>query len=236
MGSIEDFVKLSSGSGDGMGSGMGSGSGSDDGSGGGMGSDSRSGSGWGLGTGVGMGDGDGEGEGEGTGLGEGSGWSWGSSRDILNILGCPVYIIDRIPTLLYSVHGSLARGAILHDDLTLSPCFVYRQDNAFAHGRTPREAREEAMEKVFDNMSEDERIHAFVKEHKKAEAYSNLDFFEWHHRLTGSCRLGREAFAREHGIDVENGSMTTEEFIRLTENAYGGRIIRKLKPLYGMKD
>ena len=47
--------------------------------------------------------------------------------------------------------------------------------------------------------------------------------------------MGRWQFARDHGIDVERGSMTPEDFIRLTENAYGGSTIRKLKPLYGME-
>ena len=46
--------------------------------------------------------------------------------------------------------------------------------------------------------------------------------------------MGRRQFARDHEIDVEHGSMTPEDFIRLTESAYGGSTIRKLKPLYGM--
>ena len=81
-------------------------------------------------------------------------------------------------------------------------------------------------------MPEEERIDAFVKAHEPGKLYPNTDFFVWHHRLTGSCEMGRRQFARDHGIDVENGSMTPEDFIALTENAYGGATIRKLKPFY----
>lgn len=57
----------------------------------------------------------------------------------------------------------------------------------------------------------------------------NTDLYEWHHRLTGSCELGRRQFAKDKGIDIEHGSMTVTEFIELTENAYGGEVIRHLK-------
>lgn len=46
-----------------------------------------------------------------------------------------------------------------------------------------------------------------------------------------SCLMGREQFAREHEVDLE-ASMTVREFIKLTENAYGGSTIRKLKKFY----
>lgn len=55
------------------------------------------------------------------------------------------------------------------------------------------------------------------------------DLFRWHHTLTGSCETGRRDFCRSRGIDVDNDSFTLDEFIELTENAYGGGIIKKLK-------
>lgn len=47
-------------------------------------------------------------------------------------------------------------------------------------------------------------------------------------RLTGSCLMGRNAFAKDNGIDVANDTMTVADFISYTRNAYGGDIIRKL--------
>ena len=81
-------------------------------------------------------------------------------------------------------------------------------------------------------MPEADRIAAFVQAHKPGQVYPNPDFFSWHHRLTGSCEMGRKQFARDHEIDVEHGSMTPEAFIRLTESAYGSSTIRKLKEFY----
>lgn len=54
-------------------------------------------------------------------------------------------------------------------------------------------------------------------------------FFDWHHRLTGSCNMGRQEFAKEHNIDIENGEMTVAEFIKLTRDSYGGEVIRTLE-------
>lgn len=41
--------------------------------------------------------------------------------------------------------------------------------------------------------------------------------------------MGRNQFAADHGIDVDTATYTPEEFIALTENAYGGSVIRRLK-------
>lgn len=59
------------------------------------------------------------------------------------------------------------------------------------------------------------------------------DFYDWHHKLTGSCTQGRDAFARDHGLKMDD-AMTPEEFIRLTCNAYGGDVIRQLAGRYGV--
>ena len=142
-------------------------------------------------------------------------------------------MIDSIPTLLYRSHGAqIARGAILNGDLTTTPCYIAKQGRSFAHGATLREAINAALDKAFDDMPLEERLAAFRKEHEPGRIYQNRDFFSWHHRITGSCEMGRRQFAREHGIDVEDGTMTPEEFIRLTENAYRGDLIRALKQFY----
>lgn len=101
----------------------------------------------------------------------------------------------------------------------------------FAHGKTLREARDALLEKLFNDMPEDERIAKFTEAHSIHERYPNRDFFSWHHRLTGSCLQGRTAFAQDHGIDLD-GSMTTEEFLKLTKDSYGGDIIRRTIKAY----
>ena len=113
--------------------------------------------------------------------------------------------------------------------MTLKPCYVVKQDNKFAHGDTLEKAMHDLREKLFEDMSVEERIDAFIAAHSEDKAYPNTDLYEWHHRLTGSCELGRRQFAKDKGIDIEHGSMTVTEFIELTKNAYGGEVIRRLK-------
>lgn len=191
------------------------------------------GSGSGNGYGSGNGSGFGYGLGDGSGYGDGSGNGFGYGHGIREFNGRVVNMIDNVPTIITAIFGNVARGYILRVDLTLQPCFVVKQDNCFAHGETLREAVNALREKLFEGMSEDERIEAFINEHDLGRKYPNQDLYDWHHRLTGSCDMGRREFAVGHGIDVEHGSMTVEEFIKLTENAYGGDTIKRLKNKYG---
>ena len=243
---IKKFLELEDGSGDGSGYGSGYGDGYGDGDGSGYGAgygDGYSygygagygdGSGDGSGYGAGYGSGSGDGSGSGSGSGDGSGYGYGSGKDIKEIDGLTVYQIDDQPTVIVHVHGNVAKGAIVQGDLTMLPCFIVKGSNCFAHGETLHAAREALLEKMFDDMPAEERVAAFVKDHKAGHRYSNQDFFDWHHRLTGSCEMGRQQFVKEHGIDMA-GCMTPEDFVRLTMNDYGRDIIRMLKPYYGIE-
>ena len=175
------------------------------------------------------GDGDGSGSSSGSGDGYGSGSSSGYGYGIKSINGCPVCLIDGVYTVVYQLHGDIAKGAILNKDLSLGPCYVVKRDGVFAHGVTLHEAQEALISKVFDTLPEAERIEAFCEEFKNPDAvYPVRTFFEWHHRLTGSCEAGRRAFAKDHALDIENGAMSVWEFLNLTKYAYGGSTIRKV--------
>ena len=200
------------------------------------------GSGYGEGDGSGNGDGSGDGSGyvdryghgHGSGYGSGDGSEGGSgygSGIPKSINGEKIYMIDGVPTIIRHVRGNIAKGVILKNSLQLGDCFVVKQDEHFAHGETLAKAMEALREKLFEDMPEEERIKAFVENHDAEKQYPNMDFFDWHHRLTGSCEMGRRAFAERHNVDL-NGSMTVAEFIRLTENDYGRNVIRKLRAHY----
>ena len=227
---IKDFLVVSSGSGsgDGFGDGSGDGSGSGDGFGSGSGAGYGSGCGSGSGSGYGDGDGSGDGFGDGSGFGDGFGDGFGFGDGIKSFNGAPVYRIDGVNTLIRSVRGNTAHGAIVNEDLTLTPCYIVKQDNVFAHGKTLREAMEALREKLFEDMPEDERIDAFLRETDREKTYPTQYFYDWHHRLTGSCDMGRKQFARDHGVDLEHGMMTLTEFLEMTKDAYGSDVIRKV--------
>ena len=137
-------------------------------------------------------------------------------------------MVDNIPTIIVSIHMSLAKGFILNSDLTLTRCYVAKGDGLFAHGETAKKAQEALQKKMLENMDTDEAIERFCETFKAGERYSGHDFFEWHHYLTGSCEMGRKAFVRNRDIDL-NKTYTVEEFIEMTEGDYGGEVIRRLK-------
>jgi hypothetical protein len=102
----------------------------------------------------------------------------------------------------------------------------------FAHGDTIKEAVISLESKAFAKLDVEERILAFKKAFKPDIKYSNKDFYEWHGRLTGSCKMGRNQFAENHNIDIEHGKMTVKEFCNLTKDSYGGEVIKMITESY----
>ena len=233
------FAQAAPGSGDGYGCGSGDGYGYGCGYGYGDGSGDGDGYGYGSGDGYGCGSGDGYGcgYGYGDGSGDGDGYGDGDGSGIRRFCGEDVYMIDGIPTMLGIIHGNIARGRILLKDLTTKTCYVVKQGGVYAHGETLRAAMEALRDKLFEDMPEEERISEFVKAHKWGKQYPSADYYEWHHRLTGSCDMGRSEFAKRHGYRLTDDELlTVEEFIDLTEGSYGGDIIRRLREAYNKEE
>ena len=176
------------------------------------------------GDGYGDGDGCGSGYGDGCGCGSGDGYGYG----IKSFDGKDICLIDNIQTVITAVFGNIAKGFVLNSDLTLTPCYVAKQGDIFAHGNTLKEAIDALHEKLFDDMPEEDRIAEFFKAHSPGVKYPAKDLFVWHNRLTGSCEAGRMSFVRSHDIDLENDTFTIEEFINLCKDSYGGETIKKL--------
>lgn len=141
-----------------------------------------------------------------------------------------VHIVDNIPTIITSVRGNVAKGFILNEDLSMSSCYVVKENDKFSHGPTLRDAFSALQEKLYNHFTEEERIAKFKEKfpdfNKKYPAY---DLFIWHNILTGSCLMGRELFCKNNGIDIHNDKYTIYDFIELTKDQYGGHIIRLLK-------
>lgn len=221
---------------EGNGCGSGSGSGSPFGSG--FGSCSEYGAVSGLGRGYGSGAGSISGHGCGcgyvssSGCDDGSGCGYDSGDGIKSFNGQSVDMIDGVPTILTRIIGNVAKGFIVGPDFLLAPTFVCKQGNTFAHGETLHKAREALLEKLFDDMPTEERIAAFCKEFKPGVKRPAMDFFSWHHRLTGSCEQGRREFARQHDVDIDRDELTPEEFFALTRDSYGGSIIRQTEEAF----
>lgn len=201
---------------------------------------------YGDGSGAGFGSGGGDdvysngsgncfGDGYGCGVG-GCGGSY-SGKGVKELNGDNVYLIDCIQTIIKSVHGNIAQGFILKSDLTLQPCYIVKEQNYFAHGDTLHDAftsLQEKLERLYDESTEEERIEAFVKKFPDYDMpYPNRDLFAYHNVLTGSCRMGRESFCKDKGINLD-GSTTVRDFVFLTKDSYGSEIIRRLPQAYGV--
>lgn len=194
------------------------------------------GSGYGGGSGCGDGSGDSSGSsahsidyGSGYGTHYGDGYGHGSGYNLKTLNSRRVYLIDNTQTIISQIRGNIAKGYIVQGDLILRECYVVKQNNLFAHGNTLHDAYQALQEKLYNTSTEEERISAFKEKFQDFDMkYPAKDLFSWHHILTGSCRAGREAFCRDHEIDVENDSFTIHEFIRLTKDSYNGEIIQKL--------
>ena len=173
--------------------------------------------------------------GYGSGYGYGSGSGSGSGYGIKEFNGKKVYQIDDVPTLIDSVHGNYAKGHILQSDFTLTPCYIAKDGNFFAHGDSLADAVRDAAVKRLEKSPIEDRIAKFKEEWPDPDVkISALLLWEWHHILTGSCEAGRNAFAKDHGIDILKDTFTVREFINLTYNAYGSDAIRKLAEAYGI--
>ena len=176
---------------------------------------------------------------DGNDCGSGSVYCTGSGKGyddgIKDINGIIFYIIDDIPTIITSVRNNIAKGFIVKSDLQFEPCYIVKENNQFAHGDTLKDAFMSLQEKLYDYSTEEERIEAFKKQFPEYDVkYNNRDLFVYHHVLTGSCRMGREAFMSNKGLSLD-GKTSVREFVKLTQDAYGGDIIKKLPEAYGIK-
>lgn len=133
------------------------------------------------------------------------------------------------------MHKNTAKGYVINRDLTLTPCFILKDgEGNFAHGESLRDALEALEDKRWQGIEESERINKFIERFDPDKTYKGRLFFEWHNKLTGSCRLGREKFVKDNGIDLE-GEFSVMFFLNLVKGSYGGDTVKKLISIYEEK-
>lgn len=208
------------------------------------------GSGYGSGCGSGESDGSGysdgcccnggndSGSGNGFGSNNGSGYVYGhSSGDIKALNGNIVDYVDSVPTIIIQIKGNFAKGYIIDEDnLTSVPCYIAKVGNSFAHGKTLKEAVTDAKVKEMEKMPIEERIEKFKDDFGSLDSeHTGKKFYDWHHILTGSCRMGRDEFCKAHKIDLEK-KYTVRYFLDITKDSYGSDIIELVCNAYGLSE
>ena len=184
--------------------------------------------------------GSGSGIGFGSSNGSGSSCTYGygnGSEDIKALNGNTVDYVDSVPTIIIQVKGNFAKGYIIDEDnLTFESCYVAKVGNSFAHGKTLKEAVADAKAKEIEKMPIEERIEKFKDVFGSLDSeHTGKEFYDWHHFLTGSCRMGRDAFCKIHKIDLEK-KYTVRYFLDITKDSYRSDIIELVCNAYGLSE
>lgn len=171
------------------------------------------------------GKGSGYGYGSGYSYGYGSGYGYGDRDDNSNGYGSiygikvfknnDVFLVDDMPTLIYSIRGNIAKGAMLNSDLALTNTYIARDGNGnFAHGVTIQEARESLVYKITDrDKSEYEAL-------TLNDTISHNDAIICYRTITGACEQDVRSFVKNLGEDRKD-EYTISEIINLTKGQYG---------------
>lgn len=200
------------------------------------GSGEYNGSGYGRGCPCGGGEYNVSGSGSAYGYGDGIGSGYGyCNEDIKALNGNTVDYVDSVPTIIIQIKGNFAKGYIIDEDNLMSvPCYIAKVGNSFAHGKTLKEAVADAKVKEIEKLAIEERIEKFKVVFGSLDSeHTGKKFYDWHNILTGSCRMGRDGFCKAHKIDLEK-KYTVRYFLDITENAYGGDVIKQIRESYGL--
>lgn len=82
----------------------------------------------------------------------------------------------------------------------------------------------------------EERIKKFVEVFGALDSeHKGKEFYDWHHILTGSCRMGRDEFCKAHNVDLTK-KYTVKYFLEITENSYGSNIIKQVRESYKLME
>ena len=158
-------------------------------------------------------------------------YGYGDGSGYKKINGHTIYQIDSINTLITSVHKNIAKGFIFKRNLTLTPTYVVKGSNKFAHGGTLKEAFEALEAKIYEDLDHDEAIRLFKEKFNNKDSYSGHDFFKWHHIVTGSCLQGRNEFISDGGYSLDD-KYTVKQFLQIVKGAYGWYMLKELEEDY----
>ena len=178
-----------------------------------------------YGSGYGSGDGSGYGSVDGSGYGSVDG-----SNIIIKMLHKNfVFEIDGMAFIPLKVKENFTAGiSVSKKDFSETKCFLGKFENYIAHGSSIKEAILSAQEKYFSSFDFEQKKEHLLKLFEEKGKLSVKELYFWHGALTGSCRFGRSEFQKEHNLK-DDDLLSLSEFIKLTENSFGGEKIKLLK-------
>lgn len=228
--SEKDCLLFLSGCGDGYGYGDDNGNGNGD--------SYSHGDGYGNGDSHGNGDSYGYGDGDGGGYGYGNGDSYGNGDGYGN--GCsnggskykcwgignshfklehPNYKVDDILCRFLHIHGDYAKVLMLdmYNSELCKIAYIAKEEGAFAHGETLKEARESLLYKLSD------RDTSPYKDWKLSDVKTKKELIKAYRAITGACEFGTRHFCES--VRLPNKT-TVAKAIELTKGQYGNETFR----------
>lgn len=145
-----------------------------------------------------------------------------------------VYDCDGIPTILVNIHNNYAFGYVVSRNGTFEPCYIAKINGYYAHGKTLKEARKEARNKSIQAVPLKKRFERFISKYPFLDCViPNKELSKWHNYLTDSCLFGREIFAKDNSINMDD-SMSVKDFLELTikDGVFGNETMKELKKMY----
>lgn len=151
--------------------------------------------------------------------------------DVANINGCACVV--------YQVHGRASMGALILNDMTLTPRRFITFGSTTAIGKDLHEAYENAKSQIlnYEGKAHDKIDYATLV----YERYPDIDakvpvieLCELHNFITGSCTSGIREFLLSHNVNL-NGTASMREFLYIVKDAYAPDKISKIAEKYGIK-
>ena len=165
----------------------------------------------------------------GYGYGDGDGSGYGSNIIIKMLHKNFVFEIDGMSFIPLKIKESFVAGiSVSKKYFSETKCFLGKFENCIAHGSSIKEAILSAQEKYFSSFDFEQKKEQFLKLFEEKGKLSVKELYFWHGALTGSCRFGRSEFQKEHNLK-DDDLLSLSEFIKLTENSFGGEKIKLLK-------
>ena len=132
----------------------------------------------------------------------------------------PNYKIDGLWCRFLHIHGDYAKVIMLdmYDFNNCKIAYIAKDDDMFAHGKTPKDARKSLLYKLSD------RDISPYKDWKLTDIKTKKELIKAYRAITGACEFGTRQFCESMKLP---NKATVEKAIKLTAGQYGNETFAK---------
>ena len=127
-------------------------------------------------------------------------------------------------------NGRYIFGTRITNQFKTIPWYIIVEEGIMGFGTTKAAATESLSESFYKIYNFEERVERFCRHFEMGKKYPALEFLDWHHRVTGSCKESRDKWA-ENSIYADQ-NVTTLQFFTVARNLYRNNQFRKFENMY----